>query len=143
MRSVKTIARIILFSLAASTLFWTVSSFVCVIFGEGSFLDEFLSPDKHHLWMRVPVVLLSVPIVSVIVWLTKSITEVKMLRGLIPICAWCEKKIRDEKGNWKRVEEYVSERSTAEFTHGMCPDCYDKVLAQEDNKKDLSNTISS
>ncbi len=143
MRSVKTIVMIILLSLAASALFWTISSLVCVVLGEESFLKGFLSPDKHHLWMRVPVVLLSVPIVSIIVWLTKSTAEAKMLRGLIPICAWCGKKIRDEKGNWKRVEEYISEHSTAEFSHGMCPECYDKTLSQEDNKKDLSNTISS
>jgi len=114
-----------------------------LILHSGSFFEQFFQPDMHHLWMRVPVVLLSVPIVSLIVWLTKSTAEVKMLRGLILICAWCGKKIRDDKGNWRRVEEYISERSTAEFSHGMCPDCYDKVLAQEDNKKDLSNTISS
>ncbi len=144
MPRVKTIAIIILFSLAASALFWTVNSAIMsLVLHSGSFLEQFFQPDTHHLWLRVPVVLLSIPIVSLIVWLTKSTAEAKMLKGLIPICAWCGKKIRDDKGNWKRVEEYVSERSTAEFTHGMCPDCYDKVLAQEDKKKDLSNTISS
>jgi len=144
MPRVKTITIIILFSLAASTLFWIVNSAIMsLILHSGSFFEQFFQPDMHHLWMRVPVVLLSVPIVSLIVWLTKSTAEVKMLRGLILICAWCGKKIRDDKGNWRRVEEYISERSTAEFSHGMCPDCYDKVLAQEDNKKDLSNTISS
>ena len=135
MQSVKTIATIILISLAASTLFWTVSSSACVMFGEGSFLDEFFNPDIHHLWMRIPVVIMSFPIVTLIVFLGRKSTEVKMLRGLIPICAWCGKKIRDEKGNWKRTEEYIKERSTAEFTHGMCPECYNKHFPEEDSKE--------
>ena len=142
MRSIRTIVTIILISLGVSAVFWTVSSVACVAFGEGSFLDEFFSPDKHHLWMRIPVVIISVPMVALIVWLTKSITEVKMLKGLIPICAWCGKKIRDEKGNWKRVEEYISEHSTAEFTHGMCPACVEKYRAEEDNKKNASSKVS-
>jgi hypothetical protein len=44
------------------------------------------------------------------------------LRGLIPICASC-KKIRDDKDYWSQVEVYVRDRSDAEFSHGMCPDC--------------------
>lgn len=58
--------------------------------------------------------------------LRKSFSEIKTLRGLIPICAWC-KKIRDDKGYWKKVEEYVTERSNASFTHGICPQCLKKV----------------
>jgi len=132
MQRVKIIVMIILISLAASTLFWTLSSLACVAFGEGNFLDAFFRPDRHHLWMRIPVVIISVPIVTLNVFLGRKSAEVKMLRGLIPICAWCGKKIRDEKGNWKRVEEYISERSTAEFSHGMCPECYNKHSTEED-----------
>jgi hypothetical protein len=54
--------------------------------------------------------------------LGSALSEVKVLRGLLPICAAC-KKIRDEHGTWTAVEAYVSNRSEAEFTHGMCPDC--------------------
>ncbi len=142
MRSVKTIVMIMLISIAASALFWTLSSLACVAFGEGGFLDEFFSPDKHHLWMRVPIVIMSIPIVTVIVFLSRKSAEVKSLRGLIPICAWCGKKIRDEKGNWKRVEEYISERSTAEFTHGMCPECLNKHFTEEDSKTEAGTKIS-
>ena len=142
MRSIRTIVTIILISLGVSAVFWTVSSVACVAFGEGRFLDEFFSPDRHHLWMRIPIVIMSVPMVALIVWLTKSITEVKLLRGLIPICAWCGKKIRDEKGNWKRVEEYISERSTAEFTHSICPECYNKHLTEEDSKENNNSKVS-
>ena len=135
MRRPKTIMIIILISLGLSTVFWTLNSAIMsLVLHSGSFLEQFFQPDMHHLWMRVPIVILSVPIVFLIVWLVKSFTEVKVLRGLIPICAWC-KKIRDDKGYWNDVEEYISQHTQAEFTHGMCPECYNKVIAEEDSKK--------
>ena len=54
--------------------------------------------------------------------LKEALANVKTLRGLIPICASC-KKIRDDKGYWRQVEVYVRDRSEAEFSHGVCPDC--------------------
>ncbi len=53
--------------------------------------------------------------------------EVRQLEGLLPICSYC-KKIRDEEQHWSQVEEYVSRRTEAQFSHGVCPDCYDRVL---------------
>jgi ligand-binding sensor domain-containing protein len=53
---------------------------------------------------------------------TKAMAEIKTLHGLLPICAWC-KKVRDDSGYWSQIEEYVSERTQAEFSHGICPDC--------------------
>ena len=49
-------------------------------------------------------------------------TEVKLLEGLLPICASC-KKIRDEKNDWQQLEVYITKHSEASFTHGVCPDC--------------------
>ncbi len=57
------------------------------------------------------------------------LSQVKTLSGLIPICASC-KKIRDDKGDWQRIEEYIEERTNAEFTHGLCPECMDKLLKE-------------
>ena len=57
------------------------------------------------------------------------LSQVKTLSGLIPICASC-KKIRDDKGDWQRIEEYIEERTNAQFTHGLCPDCFDKLLQE-------------
>jgi len=115
------------------------------VFGESSFLDEFFSPDKHHLWMRIPVVIISVPIVTLIVFLGRKFAEVKLLRGLIPICAWC-KKICDDKGYWQAVEQYIQEHSKAEFTHGMCPECQNKYFAEhfteENSKENNSSKVS-
>lgn len=51
-----------------------------------------------------------------------ALAEVRVLRGLLPICSAC-KKIRDAEGSWSEVEQYVSKHSEATFTHGMCPDC--------------------
>ncbi len=62
----------------------------------------------------------------------------KVLSGLIPICAHC-KKIRDEKGEWRPVEVYIKEKSDASFTHGICPECkerlYGRFLAQSPGEK--------
>ena len=57
--------------------------------------------------------------------LQSALSQVHALKGLLPICASC-KKIRDDKGYWTQVEEYVKARSSAEFTHGICPDCLER-----------------
>ena len=51
--------------------------------------------------------------------------RVKVLEGLLPICAFC-KNIRNDKGEWERMEAYISRRSEAEFSHGICPSCSEK-----------------
>ena len=60
----------------------------------------------------------------------EAVGELKVLSGLLPICAWC-KKIRDDRGYWSRIEAYLSARTEAQFTHGICPDCTEKMLAEE------------
>jgi PAS domain S-box-containing protein len=58
--------------------------------------------------------------------LEDSLEKVKLLSGFIPICASC-KKIRDEKGYWRQIEEYIRDHSEAEFSHGICPECGKKL----------------
>ena len=58
--------------------------------------------------------------------LQKALREVKVLRGLIPICASC-KKIRNDGGVWQQLEEYIGEHSEAEFSHGICQPCVKKL----------------
>ena len=60
-----------------------------------------------------------------IVELQAALANLKILRGLIPICAAC-KKVRDDQGYWTQVEVYIRDHSEAEFSHGMCPDCMKK-----------------
>lgn len=66
---------------------------------------------------------------KLILELQEALANVRTLRGLLPICAWC-KKVRDDKGYWKEVEEYVRDNTDASFTHGMCPDCYVNVVKE-------------
>ena len=57
--------------------------------------------------------------------LQTALAEIKTLHGIIPICSHCNK-IRDEKGLWNRLEEYIRNHSEAEFSHGICPTCAKK-----------------
>lgn len=68
--------------------------------------------------------------------LQEALRQVKTLKGLIPICSFC-KKIRDDRGYWNRLEQYLSTHSEADFTHGICPECY-----EEQTKKLIEKKIS-
>lgn len=52
--------------------------------------------------------------------------KMKYLEGILPVCASC-KKIRDDKECWHQIEEYIRDRSSADFSHGICPDCARKL----------------
>ncbi|MCK5836510.1 MAG: hypothetical protein KAH09_04535 [Desulfobacula sp.] len=62
---------------------------------------------------------------TIIQELKKSLSEVKTLNGLLPICSHC-KKIRDDNGYWNQIEAYIQKHSDAEFSHGICQDCIKK-----------------
>lgn len=61
----------------------------------------------------------------------ESERRVERLEGLLPICSYC-KRIRDKKGSWQRLEAYIEDRSTVEFSHGICPDCMKKYRPDRD-----------
>jgi len=71
--------------------------------------------------------------------LQQALDEVRTLRGIFPICTNC-KKIRDDKGFWNQVEKYVSERTEAEFSHGICPECAQKVYPDISTKNKIKVT---
>jgi K+-sensing histidine kinase KdpD len=58
--------------------------------------------------------------------LQASRRKLKVLTGLLPICAWC-KRVRDDKNQWQQLEAYIHDHSEADFTHGLCPDCARKM----------------
>jgi hypothetical protein len=58
-----------------------------------------------------------------------ALADVKVLRGLLPICASC-KRIRDVEGIWDQIEGYITNHSEAEFSHGVCPDCAKKLYPE-------------
>jgi len=66
--------------------------------------------------------------------LQEALAEVKRLSGFLPICTYC-KNIRDDKGYWNQIEEYIRDRSDAEFSHSICPDCLKKHFADFHKKK--------
>jgi len=56
--------------------------------------------------------------------------QVKQLESFIPICSYC-KKIRDDKKYWQEIESYFAHQQGAQFSHGVCPDCYDRVVVPQ------------
>jgi hypothetical protein len=63
--------------------------------------------------------------------LSDYISEIKTLRGILPICSIC-KQIRDDKGYWNQIEAYIQEHSEAEFSHGICQECAKKYYPDMD-----------
>jgi len=57
-------------------------------------------------------------------------TQVKQLESFIPLCSYC-KKVRDDKNYWSQIESYINTRTGSQFSHGVCPDCYDRVLVPQ------------
>ena len=63
--------------------------------------------------------------------LQTALSNVKQLRGLLPICSYC-KRIRGDDQYWQQVEGYIAQHSDAQFSHGICPTCYQKVSDELD-----------
>lgn len=102
-----------------------------------SILGFFLSPPGGVPWISATNLLLALAMIWAVGFLVlrykRAEQATKVLRGLLPICAWC-KKIRDDKGYWKQLEDYMEQHSEAHFTHGMCAECmakFDPALAAQ------------
>jgi phosphoserine phosphatase RsbU/P len=85
-------------------------------------VDDFLTKplDFAELWMRL----------RVAERILRYTTQVRQLEELLPICSYC-KKIRDDRNYWQQIEGYISERTGSDFSHSVCPDCYQRVLVPE------------
>ncbi len=64
--------------------------------------------------------------------LRAALEDLETLNGLLPICASC-KDIRDDQGYWNQIESYISKHSRAQFSHGICPSCAEKLLKKIDS----------
>jgi len=100
--------------------------------------DYIIKPyDAEELQVRIgvgrKVVELQASLAGRIIELQDALAQIKSLRGLLPICMYC-KKIRNDKQYWQQVEGYISEHSEAQFSHGVCPDCYKKHLQPQLDK---------
>jgi DNA-binding response OmpR family regulator len=61
--------------------------------------------------------------------LQEALNQIETLEGILPICMYC-KKIRNDQNYWQQVESYIGQHSKAEFTHGLCPECFEKHFKQ-------------
>lgn len=68
--------------------------------------------------------------------LQSALTEIKALRGILPICSYC-KEIRDDKGYWVRLEQYIEQHSYAEFSHSICDKCLNEKFPEEEDDEDV------
>jgi DNA-binding response OmpR family regulator len=85
-------------------------------------VDDFLGKpvDYSQLWMRL----------RVAERILRFTTEVEQLESFLPICGYC-KKVRDDRNYWQQIEQYMNQRTGTNFSHGVCPDCYDRVLVPQ------------
>jgi len=82
-------------------------------------VDDFLTKplDHHQIWVRL----------RVAQRILLHTQEISRLEDMLPICSYC-KKVRKEKGYWQQVERYIAERTGTAISHGVCPDCFEKVV---------------
>lgn len=66
--------------------------------------------------------------------LETALSHVKQLHGLLPICSYC-KHVRTDENYWEQVEHYVAQRTDLQFSHGICPGCYGRVMAEMDAER--------
>jgi PleD family two-component response regulator len=88
--------------------------------------EEVLSRVKTHLSLRS----MHKELLRKNAELQEALDSIKTLQGMLPICSYC-KKIRDDKGYWNQIEEYITEHSGAIFSHGLCPQCTEKTYGNE------------
>lgn len=95
-------------------------------------VDDFLTKplDVQEIWMRL----------RVAERILRYATEVRQLEAFLPICGYC-KKIRDDQNYWQQIESYINERTGTDFSHSVCPDCYQRVVMPELEK--LRESVSA
>lgn len=113
-------------------MFWWIfeSAVHVVFFNADSFMEELFPKDYEEIWMRLTIAAIFIAFSLFAHVSLKKLQEaqnkIKILSGLLPICAGC-KKIRDDKGMWNNIENYISSHSEAHFTHGICPECNEEL----------------
>jgi len=79
---------------------------------------------RARLQVGVRVLQLQADLANRVLELETALTNIKVLHGLLPICSYC-KKVRDDQNYWQQVESYVESHAEVQFSHSICPDCYE------------------
>jgi len=105
--------------------------------GADDYVRKPVDPEELHARVRAGArtVDLGERLVAKMRELEGALAEVKRLQGLLPICGYC-KKIRNDKNYWEQVEVYLGKATGARFSHGICPDCYAKVVEPQVRKRE-------
>jgi len=102
----------------------------------GLFSGEFIESQGQKFFLTVMIDITQQKVAeqkleNSIVELKSALEQIKTLQGILPMCSSC-KKIRDDKGYWEQVEWYIGRHTDAQFSHGICPDCKDKLYPDLD-----------
>ena len=117
---------VVLISLRSENVQFTI--YISILCSFLTILGYFFSPEGGEFWK----VMMNRALAIFAIWVTAILSikiiretqkEIKILQGLLPICSAC-KKVRDDEGYWNQIESYIHTHSEAQFSHGICPDCF-------------------
>ncbi len=107
--------------------------------------DDYITKpfNRHELHARIKVGIriaeLQKTVADRVVELELALSRVKQLQGLLPICSYC-KKVRDDQNYWQQVDCYISKHLEVAFSHGICPECYDRLVEPQMQKLEARQT---
>jgi DNA-binding response OmpR family regulator len=114
-----------------------------VVAGLDSGADDYLTKpfDREELRARVNVgmrvLALQQELADRVLELEQTLGRMRQLQGLLPICCYC-KRIRDDGNYWQQLEQYICAHSDAQFSHGICPACFETVVKEQLRKQGLA-----
>ena len=110
-----------------------------LVHGLSSGADDFLAKpfDPRELGVRIVsgkrILELEEKLGQKIADLENALNKIEQLEGMLPICSYC-KKVRRDDNYWEQIEEFVSQRAAARFSHSICPDCFVHVMAEAEEE---------